>query len=104
MTASVQTTDPVKPASTTPTADSSTPSRENSPPASSGWRRAGSIAKFLGIALIGFGVIAIGLAENAASQNNGQAVSNDFTLTFILGGVGVIVLGLGFLLAALDRP
>ena len=69
-----------------------------------GWKRAANVAKFLGIALLGLGIVCVGLAFNANYDGNSLATSNDLTLTFVLSGFGVNVLGLGYLLATFDRP
>ncbi|MGP8078047.1 MAG: hypothetical protein ACLQC7_00365 [Thermoplasmata archaeon] len=76
---------------------------DGSPPSTLGYNRAGALTKFLGTALLGISLILVGLALNASYSNDFQATQTDFILTFIIGGLGVIVLGLGFLFAAMNR-
>lgn len=67
------------------------------------WKRVGSVTTFVGLALLGIGVLFIAITEHAAYSGRESAFELDSEVTFVLAGLGIIVLGLGSLLAAMHR-
>ncbi|MGB6501373.1 MAG: hypothetical protein WBG19_08255 [Thermoplasmata archaeon] len=55
------------------------------------------------MALLGIGVLFIAITEHAAYSGRESAFELDSEVTFVLAGLGIIVLGLGSLLAAMHR-
>lgn len=65
--------------------------------------RASTIARFLGMSLLGIGLLMVGVAIHASLMGNNPAYELDLELVFVLAGLGVVVLGLSGLLGAMER-
>ncbi len=65
--------------------------------------RASTIARFLGMSLLGIGLLMVGVAIHASLMGNNPAYELALELVFTLAGLGVVVLGLSGLLASMEH-